>query len=149
MFQVFSAFQNNRNACTLQGLCIVVFVADNEASNHAISLARSLVRPARDSVHMVTSIAADAGFAQAQRLLTRHTEQFELSTHLKTDVLVRWCTCLYTVTSCAAFLANLCSGMGLRGKLGFAQVMSHLIPCICCKAVPKSGLYNAHTWTGR
>eukprot|EP00891_Asterochloris_glomerata_P007584 jgi/Astpho2/7584/fgenesh1_pg.00115_%23_25_t len=72
-----------------KGLCIVVFVADNEASNHAASLARSLVHPARDSVHIATSIAADSGFADAQRLLTRHTEQFELSTRMKTDVLVR------------------------------------------------------------
>lgn len=76
----------------LQGLCIVVFVADNEASNHAASLARSLVHPARDSVHIATSIAADSGFADAQRLLTRHTEQFELSTRMKTDVLVWWRT---------------------------------------------------------
>ena len=123
--------------CTLQGLCMVVFVADNEASHHAVSLARSLVRPARDSVHIATSVAADAGFAEAQRLLTRHTEQFELSTRLETDVLVWMCTCLYTVTSCASFLASVCKG---GGELGFAQGVFLIVPNVCCRA----GLCNAH-----
>ena len=111
---------HQQTSCNLQGLCIVVFVANNEASNHAVSLARSLVRPARDSVHIATSVAADAGFAEAQRLLTFHSEQFELSTRLKTDVLVRWCTLLYTVPAYAAALASVCGGSGVRGELGLA-----------------------------
>ena len=113
MFQISSVSPSE--GCNLQGLCIVVFVADNEASTHAVCLARSLVRGARDSVHIATSVAADAGFAEAQRLLTRHTEQFELSTRLKTDVLVGWSICLCAVTHVLPFLASVGGGGGGGG----------------------------------
>lgn len=57
-----------------QGLSIMVFVADNEASTHAVNLAVALARPEVDTIHVMHACTNDGATADAQKLMARLTQ---------------------------------------------------------------------------
>lgn len=58
----------------MQGLAIMVFVSDNEASMHAVNLAAALARPEIDSIQIMHACTNDAATPEAQKLMTRLTQ---------------------------------------------------------------------------
>ncbi|KAL3141324.1 hypothetical protein ABBQ32_004910 [Trebouxia sp. C0010 RCD-2024] len=70
-----------------QGLSIMVFVSDNEASQHAVNLAAALARQDVDSVHVMHACTNEGTIPDAQKLMARFTQG--LSSKINSEVMVR------------------------------------------------------------
>ena len=82
----------------LQGLAIMVFVTDNEASTHAVNLAVALHRPDVDTIHIMHACTNDGAAADAQKLMARLTQG--LGPKVNSEVTVsclRCCTLLLCI----------------------------------------------------
>ena len=75
-------------AC-VQGLAIMVFVSDNEASLHAVNLAVALARAEMDTLHIVHACANEAVIPDAQKLMGRLTQG--LGPKVNSEVTVKPC----------------------------------------------------------
>ena len=71
----------------VQGLSIMVFVSDNEASQHAVNLAVALARPGLDSVHVMHACTNEGSTPDAQKLMARCTQG--LGPTVNSEVMVR------------------------------------------------------------
>lgn len=58
----------------MQGLPIMVFITENEASLHAVNLAVALARPDVDSIHVMHACSNDGATPDAQKLMARVTQ---------------------------------------------------------------------------
>ncbi|KAL0038273.1 hypothetical protein WJX77_000069 [Trebouxia sp. C0004] len=70
-----------------QGLPIMVFITENEASVHAVSLAVALARPDIDSIHVMHACSNDGATPDAQKLMARVTQG--LGHKVNSEVMVR------------------------------------------------------------
>ena len=71
----------------VQGLSIMVFISDNEASQHAVNLAVALARQDVDSVHVMHACTDEGSTPDAQKLMARCTQG--LGTNVNSEVMVR------------------------------------------------------------
>ena len=71
----------------VQGVSIMVFISDNEASQHAVNLAVALARQEVDSVHVMHACTNEGGTPDAQKLMARCTQG--LGPHVNSEVMVR------------------------------------------------------------
>ena len=71
----------------LQGLSIMVFISDNEASQHAVNLAVALARQDLDSVHIMHACTNEGNTPDAQKLMARCTQG--LGPNINSEVMVR------------------------------------------------------------
>ena len=67
----------------------MVFVSDNEASQHAVNLAAALARPEVDSVHVMHACTNEGTIPDAQKLMTRFTQG--LGSKINSEVMVSHC----------------------------------------------------------
>lgn len=67
----------------------MVFVSENEASQHAVNLAAAVVRPDMDSVHVMHACTSDGTTADAQKLMARLTQG--LGPKITSEVMVSAC----------------------------------------------------------
>ena len=58
----------------MQGLPIMVFITENEASLHAVNLAVALARPDVDTIHVMHACTNDGATPDAQKLMARVTQ---------------------------------------------------------------------------
>lgn len=70
----------------MQGLPIMVFITDNEASLHAVNTAVALARPDMDTVHVMHACTNDGGTPDAQKLMARMTPG--LASRISSEVMV-------------------------------------------------------------
>lgn len=73
----------------MQGLAIMVFISDNEASQHAVNLAVALARQEVDSVHVMHACTNEGSTPDAQKLMARCTQG--LGPKINSEVMVRQC----------------------------------------------------------
>ena len=73
----------------VQGLSIMVFISDNEASQHAVNLAVALARKEVDSVHVMHACTNEGSTPDAQKLMARCTQG--LGSSVNSEVMVRRC----------------------------------------------------------
>lgn len=67
----------------------MVFVSDNEASQHAVNLAAALARQDVDSVHVMHACTNEGTIPDAQKLMARFTQG--LSSKINSEVMVSHC----------------------------------------------------------
>lgn len=70
----------------------MVFISDNEASQHAVNLAVALARQDLDSVHVMHACTNEGGTPDAQKLMARCTQG--LGPNVNSEVMVRRCPLL-------------------------------------------------------
>ena len=80
----------------VQGLPIMVFITENEASLHAVNLAVALVRPDIDSIHVMHACSNDGATPDAQKLMARLTQG--LGPKVNSEVMVSHH--MYCITCC-------------------------------------------------
>ena len=99
----------------MQGLSIMVFVADNEASQHAVNLAVALARPDVDTIHVMHACSNDGATPDAQKLMARYTQG--LGPKINSEVTVS--CCLYDITlwpeSCCCVIMHSVQVVGMCG----------------------------------
>jgi len=78
----------------VQGLPIMVFITENEASLHAVNLAVALARPDVDSIHVMHACSNDGATPDAQKLMARVTQG--LGPKVNSEVMVSRHICCIT-----------------------------------------------------
>lgn len=86
----------------------MVFVSENEASQHAVNLAVALARPEVDSVHVMHACTNEATIPDAQKLMTRLTQGLgsKINSEVMVSPIARFCHRQNSCIRCCALFVS-------------------------------------------